>query len=140
MSTSGFAPLPAPKPRVDLESEEYWAATARGVLLLRRCRSCGVVIWYPRFVCPDCHSTDTEWFEASGRGTVYSYTIARRGMGPWKDVGPYVVAYVHLDEGPTMLTNIVECDPETVHIDQRVEVVFHDTGEGAALPRFRPVE
>jgi len=138
-SAKGERTLPAKAPYVDLDTKEFWDATGRGVLLLRRCRACGVVIWYPRFVCPDCHSTDTEWFDATGRGTVYSFTIARRGMGPWKDVAPYVLAYVELEEGPRLMTNVVGCDPETVTIGMPVEVVFDDTGEGTAIPRFRPV-
>ena len=78
------------------------------------------------------------WEQATGTGTVYSFTVTRRGQGQWRDAGPYVLAYVELDEGPRMLTNIVECDVDDVHVGQRVSVVFSDTGEGSALPRFRP--
>jgi uncharacterized OB-fold protein len=90
-------------------------------------------------LCPACGSLDTEWIEASGRGTVYSFTVVRRGAGAYRDAGPYVLAYVELAEGPRVMTNIVDCDPELINIGDRVEVVFHDTGQGAALPRFRPV-
>ena len=130
--------LPAPAPQVNLETQAFWDATADGRFLLRRCDACGLVIWYPRSLCPDCHSTETSWFEASGRGTIYTFTIVRRGQGPWADAAPYVAGYVTLDEGPTILTNIVGCDPEQVAIGQEVEVVWHDTGEGSALYRFRP--
>lgn len=129
--------LPTPVPPVNPETKPFWDATAAGQLLLKRCTDCGTVIWYPRAICPDCHSTATEWFEASGRGRVYSYTVARRGDGAYREAAPFVLAYVELDEGPRLLTNIVDCDPETVRIDQPVEVVFHDTGEGRALVRFR---
>jgi uncharacterized OB-fold protein len=81
------------------------------------------------------------WVEASGRGSVYSFTINRRGQADlpaYRQVGPYVLAYVELDEGPRVMTNIVDCDPDSVRIGQRVEVVFHDTGQGSALVRFRP--
>lgn len=132
------AHLPVPTPAVNVETQEFWDATARGVFLLKRCDRCGVVIWYPRFVCPDCHGTATSWFEASGRGTVYSFTIVRRGQGAYADAAPFVVAYVELAEGPRILTNVVDCDPETVEVGQAVEVVFHDTGSGTALYRFRP--
>jgi len=131
--------LPAPAPRPDLETAEFWAATAEHRLLLRRCDRCSTVIWYPRPLCPSCHSMETSWFEASGRGEVYSFTVVRKGAGPYATSAPYVYAYVELAEGPRVLTNVVGCDPETVHIGMAVEVVWHDTGEGSALYRFRPI-
>ena len=78
------------------------------------------------------------WFEAAGTGTVYSFTIVTRGAGAYREAGPYVVAYVELDEGPRMMTNIVESPPEEVFVGQRVRVVFTPTGDGTALPRFDP--
>ncbi len=134
--------LPAPAPFVQPEVKPYWEATARGELVLPRCKQDGTLIWYPKPFCPTCASTDVEWVPASGRGTVYSFTVNRRGVADLRDyreAGVYVLAYVELDEGPRMMTNIVDCDPDTVKIGQKVEVVFHDTGEGSALPRFRPV-
>src|SRR5438270_6525828 len=133
--------LPAPAPLVLPEVKPFWDATAAGRLLLPRCAECQAVIWYPRPFCPMCASTHVEWIEASGRGTVYSFTVNRRGqadLADYKDAGVYVLAYVELAEGPRMMTNIVDCDPDTVRIGQVVEVVFHDTGQGTALPRFRP--
>lgn len=130
--------LPTNAPPANFETQEFWDATARGVFLLKRCDDCGTVIWYPRFLCPDCHSTNTSWFEASGQGTVYSYTIPHRGQGPWREVAPFVVAYVELTEGPRVLTNLVEVEPADVEVGMAVEVVWHDTGEGSALYRFRP--
>jgi hypothetical protein len=130
------AHLPTPAPVVNPESQRFWEATASGTFLIRRCNACGAAIWYPRQICPECHSLDTNWVEASGRGVIYSFTIVRRGDGPYKDAAPYVVAYVELEEGPRVLTNIV-ADPETVEVGQPVTVVFHDTGSGSALPRFR---
>jgi uncharacterized OB-fold protein len=130
--------LPVSAPVVSVETAEYWEATAEGRLLLKRCDACGHVIWYPRAICPDCHSTDTSWFEASGNGVVYSFTVNRRGDGPWKQSSPYVLAYVELDEGPRVMTNIVDCDVDTVAIGQRVTAVWDDTGQGSALLRFRP--
>ena len=130
--------LPVMAPVVSVETADYWAATAEGRLLLKRCDACGHVIWYPRAICPDCHSTDTSWFEASGNGVVYSFTVNRKGDGPWKEAAPYVLAYVELDEGPRVLTNVVDCDVDTVAIGQRVTAVWDDTGQGNALLRFRP--
>ena len=133
--------LPAPAPFVLPEVKPFWDGTAEGRLLLPRCDDCQAVIWYPRPFCPSYASTRVSWIPASGRGSVYSYTVNRRGQADlpaYKEAGVYVLAYVELDEGPRVMTNIVDCDPETVKIGQRVEVVFHDTGEGTALPRFRP--
>src|SRR5277367_994800 len=115
--------LPAPAPAVMPETAAFWAATARGELLLARCPACGAVIWYPRGLCPDCGSTSVEWVAASGRGTVYSFTVVRRGEGRYREAVPYVLAYVELDEGPRMLTNIVDCPTEDVRVGQSVEVV-----------------
>ena len=130
--------LPTMAPPVSNETQEFWDATAEGRFLLKRCDDCGHVIWYPRFLCPDCHSTNTSWFEASGKGTVYSYTVPRRGGGPWREAAPFIVAYVELEEGPRILTNLVDVEPEDVAMGGPVEVVWHDTGEGRALYRFRP--
>lgn len=130
--------LPNPTVYPTLETQRYWDATEEQRLELPRCTECGHVIWYPRELCSECGSTDIEWFEASGTGVVYSYSITRRMPGRWGRVAPFVLAYVELDEGPRMMTNIVDCDPEDVEIGQRVEVVFHPTEEGPAIPRFRP--
>lgn len=132
--------LPAPAPEVSADTAPFWEATARGTLLLQRCTQDQTVIWYPRYVCPTCHSTELEWFEGSGRGTVYSCTVTTKGILEYKDAGSYVLALVELEEGAKMLTNVVDCDPASVHIGQAVEVVFHDTGAGNALPRFRPAQ
>ena len=137
MSTQARS-LPAPAPAVNPETREFWAATAEGRLLLKRCLDCGSVIWYPRTICPECSSMDTEWVAASGRGRVYSYTVNHRGEGAYQDSAPFVLAYVELDEGPRIMTNIVGADDADLAVGPPVEVVFHDTGEGSALPRFRP--
>jgi hypothetical protein len=129
--------LPAPAPPVNPETKEFWDATAQGRLLLKRCLDCGSVIWYPRAFCPECASMRTEWFPASGRGRVYSYTVNHRTEGAYKDAAPLVLAYVELEEGPRMMTNVVGAGARLA-VGLAVEVVFHDTGEGSALPRFRP--
>jgi uncharacterized protein len=131
--------LPAPSPAVNPETAEFWHATAEGRLLLRRCRDCGTVIWYPRTMCPECASVNTEWFEAAGRGRIYSYTVNHRGEGAYSGLPPFVLAYVELDEGPRLMTNIVGADPADLAVGVPVEVVFHDTADGSALPRFQPV-
>jgi uncharacterized OB-fold protein len=130
--------LPAPAPNVNAETKPFWDATTQGRLILRKCRACQTVNWYPRTLCPACGSFDTEWIDATGRGTIYSFAVTRRGAGAYRDAAPYVLAYVELAEGPRVMTNIVDCDIDALQIGDPVEVVFHDTGQGAALPRFRP--
>jgi uncharacterized protein len=128
--------LPAPAPQITHDSARYWAATLEGELLLTVCPSCDRVIWYPKPLCAACGGTPTEWRAASGRGTVHSFTVVRRGVGSYADCGPYVVAFVELEEGPRMVTNLVDVDPETVAIGQAVQLVFDAAGPDAALPRF----
>lgn len=131
--------LPVLAQRTNLETKPFWDATAQGKLMLKRCDQCSTVIWYPRGICPACGSLETSWFEASGKGIVYSCTVTHKGQGAYRDSGPFVLAYVELEEGPRLMTNIVGADPNTIHIGQAVQVVFHDTGQGSAVPRFRPI-
>jgi uncharacterized protein len=131
--------LPAPAPAVNPETAEFWAATSAGRLLLKRCLDCGAVIWYPRVICPECASLRTEWFQAAGRGRIYSYTVNYRGEGAYQGQPPFVLAYVELEEGPRMMTNIVGAEPSELGVGLPVQVVFHDTGQGSALPRFEPL-
>jgi uncharacterized protein len=131
--------LPAPEPEVSPEAQPFWDATAERRLVLQRCSACDVVVWYPRGICPGCSGSELQWFDASGHGVVYSFTINHRGTGPYQSAGSYVLAYVELEEGPRVLTNIVDCDVTSVRIGQRVEARFDDTGAGPALVRFAPV-
>ena len=140
MSGGGQPQLPTPAPAVLPEAEPFWAATARGELLLPKCAACATIIWYPKGICPKCGSLDIGWIEASGEGEVYTFTVSRRGEGAYREAGPFVIAYVELDEGPRVMTNIVGCSPESVRIGLRVRAVFDDTGQGNALVRFAPVE
>lgn len=120
-------------PRVSHESKPFWDATAEGKLLVKKCNACGENHFYPRPFCPFCFSDDTEFLTCSGRGVIYTYSVTRRTSEPW------AIAYVTLEEGPTMMTNIIDCDFDALSIGQAVEVTFVDTGEGNALPFFRPV-
>lgn len=130
------AGLPTKPPRPNEDSKPFWDATGEGRFTLQRCSACEAVVWWPRAICPKCSSFDLEWFDATGNGTVYSHTTVHRSVGAWNGVTPYVVAYVELEEGPRVMTNIVDCDPADVAVDSPVRVVWHDTGEGSALARF----
>ena len=123
-----------PAPTISIETETYWAAANNGKLLMKRCADCNKTHFYPRAICPYCQSVNTEWYEASGKGVIYSYSVMRRGDSP------YAIAYVTVEEGVTMLSNIVECDYDGLSIGQSVEVVFRkSTDSRQSVPVFRPV-
>ncbi|VTU31745.1 putative nucleic-acid-binding protein containing a Zn-ribbon [Variovorax sp. PBL-H6] len=116
----------------DAATQPYWSAAGQGVLKIKRCTACAKPHFYPRALCPYCLG-DTEWIDARGTGTIYSVSVTRRA-GPI----PYAIAYVRLDEGVTMLTNIVDCDLDTLRIGDRVEVCFKPADAGNVVPMFRP--
>lgn len=127
-----------PLPVIDGESRSCWDALKQHRLTLKRCHDCGKHHFYPRVLCPHCHSDAVEWVDARGTGTIYSYTIARRPAGPaFKADTPYVVAVIDLDEGARMMTNIVTDDVEAVRIGQRVTVQYDDVTDEVTLPKFR---
>ena len=131
--------LPTPAPTVYPETKDFWDGTSRSELRLQRCDDCDSVVWYPRGICPECSSFSLTSFTASGRGSIYTWTTISRGIAEYRDVGPYVLAYVELEEGPRVMTNIVENKPDDLVIGGAVEAVFQSTPDGAALLRFRPV-
>ncbi len=118
---------------IDPVTEPFFKAAKEGRFLIKRCTSCAKPHWYPRPLCPYCLG-ETEWIEASGRGTIYSVSVTRRA-GPQA----YAIAYVRLDEGVTMLTNIVDADFDTLKIGQAVAVTFKATEGDGVMPMFRPV-
>ena len=103
-------------------------------LMIGSCNSCGEKHYYPRGMCPHCGSSDVELVESSGKGEIYSWSVLRRAEPP------FAIAYVTLDEGPTMMTNIIDCDLDSLKIGQRVELKFSPTEEenGAPVPTFKP--
>ena len=123
-----------PDPVINLETQAYWDAARQGQLLLKRCEDCGQTHFYPRAICPRCLSSRTQWYAASGRGTVYTYSVMRRAPIP------YAIAYVTLEEGVTLMTQLVDCDFDRLHIGQAVRVTFRTTEGGHALPVFAPCD
>ena len=125
-------------PAVDNETRAYWEGAARGELVLQRCGACGVVQHRPRAQCAKCLSPRIEHFVAKGTGTLHTWTVTHQNLlPPFAPACPYVMAYVDLDEGPRLLTNIVDCPHEQLRIGMPVRVDFVKTGE-FAVPRFRP--
>lgn len=121
-----------PDPPITPESQPFYDAAREDRFLIRRCGSCGKAHWYPRALCPFCFG-ETTWEEASGRGTIYSYSVMRR-------VEPgYVIAYVTLAEGPTMLTNIVDSEVDALAVGDPVTLAFKPSEGGIPVPCFRTV-
>lgn len=127
--------IPKPVPTIDPDSAPYWEALKADRLVLKSCRDCGKAHFYPRELCPYCHSNQLDWIEASGRGVIYSFTVCRRPAGPaFADDVPYVVALIDLAEGPRMMSRIIG-DPSIVSIGEPVSVRFIRQGE-LTLPFF----
>ena len=120
-------------PLMNAGDKPYFDAAGEGKLMIAKCNGCGEVHHYPRPLCPFCFSDKVGLVQAKGTGTVYTYSVSRRA-------GPivYCIAYVKLDEGVTMMTNIVDCDLDTVKIGQKVKVVFKKSEGGISVPMFAP--
>jgi uncharacterized OB-fold protein len=126
-------------PATNWQTLAFWEGCGRGELVLQRCGECGVVQHRPRGVCAKCLSGQLEHFVASGRGHVYSYTVTHQNNMPgFSGACPYVLAYVDLEEGPRLMTNIVGCDPESVTVGMAVRADFVETGDALGVPRFVP--
>jgi uncharacterized OB-fold protein len=120
-----IAKTPASKPgRVQTAlTAPFWERADHGVLLLQYCANCGRYQFYPRSMCAACWSEELVWTEAEGAGRVWTFTIAHvAGHPAWTAETPYVIAVVELAEGPRMVTNIVDCDPDLVAVGSEVEL------------------
>jgi uncharacterized OB-fold protein len=126
-----------PRAYPSLVSQPFWDGLARGELLFQRCGRCGLSTHTPAEVCAHCGWRELAWVPSSGRGTVYSWTIVWRPQTPQFSV-PYVPIIVDLEEGWQMLSNLIGCEHDAVHVGQAVEVEIHPLAEGGVLPYFRP--
>jgi uncharacterized protein len=130
-----------PLPRVDEENRWFFEACGRHELVLQRCRACATLRFYPRALCPECLSPEVEYVRASGRGCIHTFTVTWQNQAPgFREELPYVMAYVELEEGPRILTNLVGSPHEEVRIGMPVVIDFEDVEEGLSIPRFRRAE
>ncbi len=129
-------PLPHPTP----ETQEFWDGAKAGELRLQCCDQCSNVYFPPRPFCPRCASRSVTSFKASGRGKLHSYVINHRPAPGFEADAPYAIAVVELDEGPKMMTNMVDVEqtPEALKLDMAVEVTFEAASDAISLPKFRP--
>jgi uncharacterized OB-fold protein len=130
-------------PEPDAFTQPYWDAAAEGRLLLRRCDGCGRAHHYPREFCPHCWSEDVRWERASGRATLYTWSVVHANdLPPFRERVPYVAAVVQLDEGPRLMTTLIDCDPAHLRPDMPVSADFasftSNAEPGPPVPVFRP--
>jgi uncharacterized OB-fold protein len=128
-----YVPRAIPAPTVLPDNIGFWEAANEGRLLIRRCDSCKGSHWFPRPHCPFCFNDATGWQESSGVGVIYSFSVTRVGVKT-----PYAIAYVTLAEGPTMMSNIVDCDLDSIQVGQAVRVVFKPSDGNLLIPMFAP--
>jgi len=127
-------------------TDAFWDATREQRYLVQWCGDCGTPIFYPREVCPQCLSADAlEWRESGGAGTVYAVSVQHRPANPtMADRVPYVVALVEVDAGGgdaqtvRVMSNVVNCDPESVHVGDAVALTWEPLSDGRNLPQFEP--
>lgn len=130
-------PTQLPPIQQDSDSRPYWEGLAQGELRIQRCDSCSRAIFYPRALCPYCHSEKISWIVASGKGTLYSYTVAHQAFGAFAADAPFNIAIVELEEGVRMMSRIVDAPREQVAIGAKVQVTFQQIGEDLTVPYFR---
>jgi uncharacterized OB-fold protein len=131
-------PLPQPDPI----TKPYWDSLKAHAMRLQRCRSCGRFVFFPRALCPFCFSDALTWTPVSGRGVVHAFTVPHRHPSPaFQPDLPYVVALVELEEGPRLMTNLIDVppDPAQIAVGMPVEVVYDDVTPEVTLPKFRPL-
>jgi len=128
-------PIPSPSDA----TVPFWSACAEGRLTMRRCLDCGTRFTPTRAACR-CGSTRLEWADASGRGTVFTYTVVHRAPDPaFRADLPYVIAIVELEEGGRLMSNLVGCDPAAVRVGLPVKAVFETVADGVGVPKFTPI-
>lgn len=132
-----------PIPRKGQHVQRFWEAAKKGELLIPRCNDCGKFHWYPRLICPYCHSMNLEWTQISGEGTLYTFAVQHRAFGGWAEEVPFVTAFVDLKEGDRMMTVLRGVDPnkpEDIKIGSKVKVEFEQADEETFIPFWRVVE
>ena len=127
-------------PNPTRDDVEFWTGAHRGELRIQRCTECGMHQHYARMLCSHCGAPDPEWITASGKGTVYSFTVIRQNGVPFfKERAPYVVATVDLDEdGARLLAAMPSVAPEAARIGMRVQASFRAAGDEFGFVDFAP--
>ena len=128
-------PIPKPTP----ETAPFWGGCAEGELRLQHCLSCGHVQYPARKLCSGCFGEEVEWRTASGRGTVRSWsTVVMPGAPGFQEEVPFLSVLIALEEGPTMLSVLRQCEADQVDFEMPVEVIFEQRSETIFIPYFKP--
>lgn len=136
MSQAATKPVPVP----DAISAPFFDGAREGKLMLQYCTECNAWSFPVRERCPHCFAAKLEWRPASGRASLYTFTIMHQVMNPgFATAVPYNVAQVDLEEGVRMVSNIVGINNRDLRPGMKLEVVFEDVGENVSIPKFRPV-
>lgn len=128
-----------PQPLIDSDSQPYWEGLSRGELRIQRCQACARAVFYPRALCPHCFSDQLTWITASGRGTLYAFTVVHQAFGPYAAEAPFIIGIIELEEGVRMMSRITDATREQITVGAAVEVTFRAAEDGATLPYFRLV-
>lgn len=128
-----------PLPKINSDVKPFWDGCKNRELKFQKCQACGHVRWPASIICPKCYKKETEWVISRGHGTIYTYSVYHTAYhtGFINEI-PYVVAIVELDEGPHLLTNIIDCNPQEIKIGMDVTVVWDDVTPEITLPKFKP--
>jgi len=143
MSRPGVYPPIINDPYADDVTQPFWDAAQKGKLVSSRCTACGTMVLPPQPCCFACQGRAFEWVDLPGTGSVYSFTIVRHPLRPdLQAVTPYVAAVIELDgtqgAGARLLANIIDVDPDTVRIGDKVKVVFDKISDTLTVPRVAP--
>ena len=134
--------IPKPLPEITPVTQLFWEAAASGKLVMQRCAECRSWVWCPRPACVECGSEKLSWTPLGGRGRIFAFTVIRevvgRALRGFAGDIPYVTAWIDLDEGPRICSNVIGCPIEQIAIGMPVEVVFEKAGAGIFLPKFKP--
>ncbi len=129
-----------PLPKINADNRPFWEGCRVHELRFQRCKDCGHVRWPPSDLCPACHSTDSGWLISKGTGRIYTFAVYHVAYHTAFTTNlPYAVAVVALDEGPRLLTNIVDCQIDQIKCDMPVSVIWEDVNEEITLPKFTPL-
>jgi uncharacterized OB-fold protein len=128
-----------PVPSIDPDSAPYWDGAKAEKLMIQRCKKTGQAFLYSRQLVPGVVDSEVEWIEASGKGEIYSFTVARRPAGAaFQGDCPYVIASVILAEGARIMSNVITDDVDAVKIGMPVEVFFDSVSDELTIPKFKP--
>ena len=117
-------------------SQPFWDSCKAGAMQMQKCKACGVVAFYPVYVCPECASRELVWTLMSGKGTVHTFTVAEKSS--FEVEGAMIVALIELEEGAMLTSNIVNVDPAKVHIGMPLKIRYEAVSPDITLPLFEP--